>query len=106
MWHQLLDNHESFEEPSCTGMVLFAMITGLDNGYLPYEEYLEAIERGWNALCLFVNEKGELRDVCMWTNAKKRTGYYLRRPRITGDYHGQAAFLWASTAMIRLLHQL
>ena len=106
MWHQLLDNHESFEEPSCTGMFLFAMITGLDNGYLPYEEYLEAIERGWNALCLFVNEKGELRDVCMWTNAKKRTGYYLRRPRITGDYHGQAAFLWASTAMIRLLHQL
>lgn len=103
MWHQLLDNPDSFEEPSCTGMFLFAMITGLDLGILPQDEYTDAIEKGWHALCDFVNEKGEVKDVCMWTNAKKRTGYYLRRPRITGDYHGQAAFLWASTAMIRYM---
>jgi len=104
MWHQLLDNHESFAEPSCTGMFLFSMITGIDLGILPYENYIDAVEKGWNALSTnFVNEKGEVIDVCMWTNAKKRTGYYLRRPRITGDYHGQAAVLWAATAMIRLL---
>ncbi|MCF8224904.1 MAG: glycoside hydrolase family 88 protein [Bacteroidales bacterium] len=103
MWHQLLDNPESFAEPSCTGMFLFSMITGVDMGILPAEKYLPAIENGWNALTTeFVNEKGEVIDVCMWTNAKKRVGYYLRRPRITGDYHGQAAVLWASTAMIRL----
>lgn len=104
MWHQLLDNHNSFEEPSCTGMFLFAMITGLDLGILPKDEYLDAVENGWNALSKYVNEKGEVKDVCMWTNAKKREGYYLRRPRITGDYHGQAAFLWASTAMIRFMN--
>lgn len=104
MWHQLLDNHESFAEPSCTGMFLFSMITGIDLGILPYEEYIDAIEKGWNTLSTdFVNEKGEVIGVSMWTNAKKRTGYYLRRPRITGDYHGQAAVLWAATAMIRLL---
>lgn len=103
MWHQLLDKHNSFEEPSCTGMFLFAMITGLDLGILPYDEYIDAVENGWNALITYVNEKGEVEDVCMWTNAKKREGYYLRRPRITGDYHGQAAFLWASTAMIRFI---
>ena len=104
MWHQLLDNQESFAEPSCTGMFLFSMITGVDLGILPAAEFQPAIEKGWNALASeFVNEKGEVIDVCMWTNAKKRVGYYLRRPRITGDYHGQAAVLWASTAMIRLL---
>ena len=103
MWHQLLDNPESFAEPSCTGMFLFAMITGVDRGILPAEQYIPAIEKAWNALTTdFVNEKGEVIDVCMWTNAKKRVGYYLRRPRITGDYHGQAAVLWASTAMLRL----
>lgn len=103
MWHQLLDNPESFAEPSCTGMFLYAMITGVDKGILQAETYLPAIERGWNALSTdFVNEKGEVMDVCMWTNARKRVGYYLRRPRITGDYHGQAAVLWASTALIRL----
>ncbi|HKK61568.1 MAG TPA: glycoside hydrolase family 88 protein [Bacteroidales bacterium] len=105
MWHQLLDNPESFAEPSCTGMFLFSMITGIDQGILPDEDYIHAVEKGWNALSSdFVNEKGEVIDVCMWTNAKKRVGYYLRRPRITGDYHGQAATLWASTAMIRWLN--
>lgn len=50
----------------------------------------------------YVNEKGEVIDVCIWTNAKKRVGYYQRRPRITGDYHGQVAVQWAATAMLRL----
>jgi rhamnogalacturonyl hydrolase YesR len=103
MWHQLLDDHESFAESSCTGMFLFAMITGIDLGILPYEDYIGAVERGWNALSERVNDQGEVIGVSMWTNAKKRVGYYLRRPRITGDYHGQAAVLWASTAMIRFL---
>jgi len=103
MWHQLLDNPGSFTEPSCTGMFLYSMITGVDLGILPAETYLPAIEKGWNALASdFVNEKGEVIDVCMWTNARKRVGYYMRRPRITGDYHGQAAVLWAATAMLRL----
>ncbi|MDF1571479.1 MAG: glycoside hydrolase family 88 protein [Bacteroidales bacterium] len=103
MWHQLLDNPESFAEPSCTGMFLFSMITGVDLGILPATEYLPAIEKGWKVLSTdFVNEKGEVIGVSMWTNAKKRVGYYLRRPRITGDYHGQAAVLWTATALIRL----
>lgn len=106
MWHQLLDNPESFAEPSCTGMFLFSMITGVDLGILPAEKYLPAIENGWNALSTdFVNEKGEAIGVSMWTNAKKRVGYYMRRPRITGDYHGQAAVLWAATALVRLQQQ-
>lgn len=105
MWHQLLNNHDSFEEPSCSGMFLFAMITGLDHGLLPHDKYIGAIENGWNALCDFVNDQGEVVGVCMWTNAKERTSYYLRRPRITGDYHGQAAVLWAATAMIKLMDE-
>ncbi|MFC2090554.1 glycoside hydrolase family 105 protein [Bacteroidota bacterium] len=104
MWHQLLDNPESFAEPSCTGMFLFSMISGVALGILPYNEYIGAIEKGWNAISTgFVNDKGEVIGVSMWTNAKQREGYYLRRPRITGDYHGQAAVLWASKAMINLL---
>lgn len=103
MWHQLMDDHNSFAEPSCTGMFLFSMITGIDLGILPGEEYFDAVQKGWNALSTdFVNDKGEAIDVSMWTNAKKRVAYYHRRPRITGDYHGQAAVLWAATAMIRL----
>lgn len=104
MWHQLMDDHDSFAESSCTGMFLFSMLTGIEKGILPGEEYREAVEKGWNTLTTeYVNDKGEVLSVSMWTNAKKRVGYYQRRPRIKGDYHGQAAVLWASTAMLRLM---
>lgn len=104
MWHQLMDNHDSFRESSCTGMFLFAFITGVDLGILPAIDFNPAIEKGWNTLATeFVNEKGEVIDVCMWTNAKKSTRYYTKRPRFTGDHHGQAAVLWATTAMVKYL---
>lgn len=106
MWHQLMDDHESFKEASCTGMFLFALVTGLDKGILTDQVYVDAVEKAWNALTRdYVNEKGEVLSVSMWTNAKKRVGYYHRRPRIPGDYHGQAAVLWASTALLRLLEE-
>jgi rhamnogalacturonyl hydrolase YesR len=103
MWHQLLDNPDSFAEPSCTGMFLYAIASGVHLGILSKEEYLPVIEKAWNELATnFVNKKGEVVDVCMWTNAKSRENYYLRRPKVTGDYHGQAAVLWAATAIIKL----
>lgn len=104
MWHQLIDKPESFAEPSCTGMFIYAITTGINLGILPREAYLPVIEKGWNALTTnFINDKGEVMDVCMWTNAKSRENYYHRRPKITGDYHGQAAVLWAATAMVNLM---
>jgi rhamnogalacturonyl hydrolase YesR len=102
MWHQLLDDPASFAETSCTGMFLFAMATGLENGWLPEDKYLERVGKGWNALAGHINEKGAVREVCVGTNAKDNKKHYLTRPRHTGNFHGQAAVLWAATAMVRL----
>jgi rhamnogalacturonyl hydrolase YesR len=102
MWHQLLDDPASFAESSCTGMFLFAMATGVEKGWLPREDYLGKVTKGWNALAGYVNEKGAVREVCVGTNAKDNKKHYLKRPRHTGNFHGQAAVLWAATAMARL----
>ena len=102
MWHQLLDDPTSFAETSCTGMFVFAMATGLENGWLADAKYLEKVGKGWNALAGYVNEKGAVREVCVGTNAKDNKKHYLTRPRHTGNFHGQAAVLWAATAMTRL----
>jgi rhamnogalacturonyl hydrolase YesR len=102
MWHQLLDDTESFAESSCTGMFLFAMATGLEKGWLTWNEYSRPVQKGWDALAGYVNENGEVRDVCVGTNAKNNKQHYLTRPRKTGNFHGQAAALWAATAIIRL----
>jgi len=103
MWHQLIDDPESFPESSCTGMFLYGFISGADQGWIPMEEYRHTIENGWEALASYVNEKGEAMNVCIGTNAKNSKKHYLTRPRTDGNFHGQAAVLWASTAMVRLL---
>jgi unsaturated rhamnogalacturonyl hydrolase len=102
MWHQLIDDPETFAETSCTGMFLFAMATGLENGWLPRDEYVVPVIKSWEALAGYVNEKGAVREVCVGTNAKNNRKHYLTRPRRTGNFHGQAAVLWAATAMIWL----
>jgi rhamnogalacturonyl hydrolase YesR len=103
MWHQLLDYPDSFPETSCTGMFLFAMASGLNKGILPETEYKANVIKGWNALASYVKENGKTRNVCIGTNARNSEFHYLKRLRKTGDFHGQAAVLWASGAMAELM---
>jgi len=102
MWHQLLDDPASFAETSCTGMFVFALATGIEKGWLPADKYLGKTTKGWNALAGYIDDKGGVREVCVGTNAKDNKKHYLTRPRHTGNYHGQAAVLWAATAMVKL----
>ncbi len=102
MWHQLLDDPESYPETSCTGMFLYALASGIENGWLPSEKYSANVVKAWNALAGYVNQKGEVENVCVGTNAKDNKKHYLTRPKKTGNFHGQAAVLWAATAMVRL----
>lgn len=106
MWHQLIDDESSFAESSCTGMFLYGLASAVDMGWLPLDEYKDTVVKAWNALSSYVNEKGEAIDVCVGTNAKPRKKHYLTRPTSTGNFHGQAAVLWAATAMIKLQEKL
>ena len=101
MWHQLIDDPESYPESSSTGMFLYGLISGVDQGWLPEEEYKSVIVSGWEALASYVNEKGEAMNVCIGTNAKNSKKHYLNRMKTDGNFHGQAAVLWAATAMHR-----
>jgi len=104
MWHQLLDYPDSYPETSCTGMFLFAMASGLKKELLPESEYKTTVIRAWNALASYVDDKGKTRNVCIGTNAKNSEWHYLKRLRKRGDFHGQAAVLWATTAMAELMN--
>jgi rhamnogalacturonyl hydrolase YesR len=83
-------------------MFLFALTSGVDRGWIPAEKYNANVEKTWNALAGYVNGKGEVENVCVGTNAKDNKKHYLTRPKSTGNFHGQAAVLWAATAMVRL----
>jgi rhamnogalacturonyl hydrolase YesR len=100
LWHQLLDDPQSFEETSGTGMFTYAMIVGVKNGWLAAADYGDAARRGWLALCGKVDANSNLTDICVGTNQSKDKQFYLDRPRQAGDLHGQAPVLWCAWALL------
>jgi unsaturated rhamnogalacturonyl hydrolase len=101
MWRQLVDDTASWKETSSTGMFAFAMITGVKNGWLNKKEYGSAARKAWLTLTNYINDRGEITEVCEGTGAGNNRQYYLDRKRITGDMHGQAPVLWCATALLR-----
>lgn len=101
MWYQLIDGPDSWPETSCTGMFTFAFITGVKEGWLDAATYGPAARKGWLALISHLDADANLREVCAGTGTKNDRSHYLGRPRITGDYHGQAPVLWCATALLR-----
>ena len=101
MWHQLLDDPEAWPETSGTAMFTFAFITGVKNGWLDEKIYGKAARKAWIALCGYIDENSDVREICEGTNKKNDRQYYLDRKRITGDLHGQAPVLWCAMALSR-----
>ncbi len=100
LWHQVIIDPASFEETSCTAMFTYAIATGVKNGWLD-DSFRKTAIRGFNGLLTKV-KNGQLSDICVGTGEGKNYDYYLDRPRETGNSHGQAALLWAATAMLKL----
>jgi unsaturated rhamnogalacturonyl hydrolase len=108
MWHQLIDDPTAWPETSSTAMFTFAFITGVKEGWLDADTYGPAARKAWLSLTTYLDGNYDLREVCQGTNKydPKTDGpdghaYYLARPRITGDMHGQAPMLWCAAALLR-----
>ena len=101
MWRELIDNDEAWPESSSSAMFTFAMITGVKNAWLDAKTYGPAARRGWIAVSGYIDQNGDLIGVCEGTGKKNDLPYYLARKRKTGDFHGQAAALWAASALVR-----
>jgi rhamnogalacturonyl hydrolase YesR len=100
MWNQLIDHSDCWPETSGSAMFTYAMISGVKNGWLDADEYGETARKGWMALISYINEDGDVKEVCLGTNKKDDLQYYYDRPRITGDFHGQAPVLWCAFALL------
>ncbi len=101
MWLQLVDDPKSWPESSCTGMFTFALVTGVKQGWLDADTYGPVARNAWIALAGYVHGNGDVCQVCIGTNKENNREYYLKRPRILGDMHGQAAVLWSATALLK-----
>ena len=101
MWRQLIDHDEAWPEASSSAMFDFAMITGVKNGWLDAKTYGPAARKGWIAVTGYVDQNDDVTSICEGTGKENSLPYYLARKRRTGDFHGQAAVMWAATALLR-----
>ncbi|MCW0484554.1 glycoside hydrolase family 88/105 protein [Gaoshiqia sediminis] len=100
IWNQLIDEPDCWPETSGSAMFTYALITGVKQGWLDAEKYAPVARKAWMALVPYVDKKGAVSEVCVGTNKKYDKQYYYDRPRRTGDYHGQAPFLWCIVALM------
>lgn len=93
MWNQLLDYKDAWSESSCTAMFAYAFTEGIKTGILSEKEYRPAVKKSLDALLQKLDGNGNLADICAGTGQSAQSAYYLERPRIKGDLHGQAFLL-------------
>lgn len=101
MWRQLIDKPESWKETSGTGMFAYALCMGVKKGILSDQIYEDAYQKAWIALVSYLQEDGKISNVCVGTGQSMDIQYYLNRPVVTGDFHGQAPLLWLSWALLQ-----
>jgi unsaturated rhamnogalacturonyl hydrolase len=99
-WHQLLDHPESWIETSSTGMFVYGLARGVNEGWLD-RSFDEPARKGWTALRLKVTSDGDIIDVCASTDVGD-VNFYLKRPRLQGDLHGFGPFLLSGGEILRM----
>ena len=100
LWNQLITEPDFWTETSGSAMFAYAMIVGVNNGWLNKEEYAPVARRAWLGLSNYINDKNDLTEVCVGTGKKNSKQYYMDRPRIAGDFHGQAPIIWCAYALL------
>ena len=101
LWKQVLDHPEFWDESSGSAMFTFAMARGIRRGWLEAQPYTPAVRKAWRGLVAQLDENANLKLVCVGTNKKNSLDYYLKRPKTTGDLHGQAPMLWLVCELLR-----
>jgi len=101
MWNQLIDEPDFWPETSGTAMFTYAFIIGVQQGWLNASEYGSAARKAWLAMVSFIDERNNVTEVCVGTGKKNDKQYYYDRPRLAGDFHGQAPYLWCAAALLR-----
>jgi len=107
MWHQVIDHPESYAEFTCTNMISYAALRGIQNGWLEEKEWEPRVWRAWSAIKSRIGTDGKtLVDVCTGTGKQKSLEDYFNRTAILGkDDRGGAMALLFSTEMMHWLSE-
>ena len=99
-WGQLIDKADIWTETSGSAMFAYAFITGVKHGWLDAQRFAGAAKKAWMSLVSYINEDGDLTEICVGTGKRPEEQFYYERPCRTGDFHGQAPMLLCAYALL------
>lgn len=105
MWHQVLNDHESYPETSCTSMFIYAFSRGIRFGWLKNpEKYVKAIYKAWKGISkTSVDSNGNVYGVCRGSEFSFIADYYKYELGWNlNDTHGTGIVMLAGIEVIRL----
>lgn len=105
MWHQVLNDWESYPETSCTSMFIYAFSRGVRFGWLKNpEKYVKAAYKAWTAISkTSVDCAGNVYGVCRGSEFSFIPDYYKYELGWNlNDTHGTGIVMLAGIEIIRL----
>ena len=105
MWHQVINEHDSYIETSCTSMFTYAFARGVQNRwYSSPEPYVAAVFRAWSALNRnSIDQFGNIHGVCRGSEFSFQSEYYKRDLLWNlNDTHGIGIVLLAGVEVLKL----
>lgn len=105
MWHQILNDKNTFEETSSTAMFIIGLSRGIRNGWLE-KDYKKFLDKAWSGLINNIDENGIVKNITRGTGVSDDKNYYASRERYDNDPRGLGAVLTACAEMIIINSQI
>ncbi len=110
MWHQILDDPDSYEETSCTLIIIYSLLQGIENNWLDpllQKDVQQLVNASWEYLSMNMLDKyGNLYGVCRGSGYSFDRDYYKYDllPNIN-DTHGVGIALMAGCKILGLINR-
>jgi rhamnogalacturonyl hydrolase YesR len=105
MFHQVVNEHDSYPETSCTAMFAYGFSRGVQNGwYKDPAPYICSAYKAWEAICkISVDKFGNVHGVCRGSEFSFQSEYYKRDLLWNlNDTHGIGIVLLAGIELCKL----
>lgn len=109
MWHQILDDQDSYEETSCSLIIIYSFLLGYKNHWLEDKKlerkFLMNVLKSWNYISRNeVDVYGNLYGVCRGSGYSFNRDYYkYDLLPLVNDTHGIGIFLMAGCKVYEIL---
>lgn len=109
LWHQVLNDPESYSETSCSSMFICAFARGVRNGWFDSgaDGYYDAAVKGWEGLTRHaIDADGNIYGICKGSGHSFTPRYYKYELNwIKNDNHGIGIVLLAGTETKRMAEE-